>query len=452
MICGDNIEVLKTYPDNFFDSICTDAPYGLGEEPDPMEVMKDWVEKGYHEVKGSGGFMGKSWDAFVPQPLFWKEAFRVLKPGGHVLCFFGTRTYDWGVMAMRFAGFEIRDQIDYIYGVGFPKSLAIDKAIDKHLGVESKVVGQEKRAGKIAGTYGAFEGDNLIKEAVSFEAKQWTGWGSNLKPAHEPIVLARKPISEKTVASNVLKHHTGGINIDATRIGTEGARNNGSGMKSEIFGKYNPTEKVDYGKGRFPSNIILGCNCETEEHEEGCAVKEMDRQSGVSKSGNGAIRSSTTTIEQKFAGIKPQGLEVSYSDVGGASRFFYIAKPTEGEKEKGLRNFEYKDPASVTDFRPTLKSNPENWSNGTETPYTRTKQRKNIHPTIKPISLMQYLVRMITPPNGTCCDPFNGSGTTGIACKLEGFNYVGIEQNEYDCKISEARIAAWQSIKQEKLF
>lgn len=133
VICGDNIEELRKLPDNYADSIVTDAPYGLGKEPDANEVLKDWVEKGYHEIKSKSGFMGKSWDAFVPQPLFWKEVFRVLKPGGHLLCFFGTRTYDWGVMAIRLAGFEIRDQIMWLYGSGFPKSYNVANGIEGKL-------------------------------------------------------------------------------------------------------------------------------------------------------------------------------------------------------------------------------------------------------------------------------------------------------------------------------
>ena len=143
VINGDNIDVLKQYPDNYFDSIVTDPPYGLGKEPNAADLMKDWIEHGYHEIGGSG-FMGKEWDAFVPQPIFWKEVFRVLKHGGHVLSFFGTRTYDWGVMSMRFAGFEVRDCIQWLYGSGFPKSHNISKALDKLEGAEREVIGKGK--------------------------------------------------------------------------------------------------------------------------------------------------------------------------------------------------------------------------------------------------------------------------------------------------------------------
>jgi DNA modification methylase len=297
VINGNNIDLLKQYPDNYFDSVVTDPPYGLGKEPDAAELMKDWIEQGYHEIKGTG-FMGKEWDAFVPQPLFWKEVFRVLKHGGHIVAFYGTRTYDWGVMAMRFAGFEVRDCIQWIYGSGFPKSHNISKAIDKmpkankrlfdfaellkttrtKLGLSlseadklicngstmysfiegRKVDGVLKiyppnkefytkiqthfkindwddivennleNIGIEIGSYG-FQANNErwckeknITQITTDQAKQWDGWGSALKPANEPIVLARKPLEKGlSIAENVLKWGTGGINIDGCRVGNQ---------------------------------------------------------------------------------------------------------------------------------------------------------------------------------------------------------------------------------------
>jgi len=224
VINGDNIEVLKTYPDNYFDSIVTDPPYGLGKEPNPNELLKDWIEKGYHEIQGKG-FMGKEWDAFVPQPNFWKEVFRVLKPGGHVLAFYGTRTYDWGVMAMRFAGFEVRDCIQWLYGSGFPKSHNIGKSVDKLKGNERKLVGEGK-SGKTAKAFNLNEqqreaGTGILagQYEITKGNSEWEGWGSALKPANEPIVLARKPLEKGlSIAENVLKWGTGGINIDGCRV------------------------------------------------------------------------------------------------------------------------------------------------------------------------------------------------------------------------------------------
>ncbi|RLC97828.1 MAG: hypothetical protein DRI46_12320, partial [Chloroflexi bacterium] len=227
LLNGDCFELLKTLPENSVDSIVTDPPYGLGKEPDAYEMLKSWVDQDHYDHNIKHGFMGKEWDSFVPQPAVWKECLRVLKPGGHLLSFFGTRTYDIGTLAIRLAGFEIRDQIDYLYGSGFPKSHNISKAILKN---------------------------------TPNEAKYWNGWGSSLKPAHEPITLARKPLSEKTIAANVLKHGVGGINIDDCRVGDEplvamkasslGNNRTMAGGKADI--NYKPIDKL----GRFPANVI----------------------------------------------------------------------------------------------------------------------------------------------------------------------------------------------------
>lgn len=518
IIHGNNIDKLKEFPDNYFDSIVTDPPYGLGKEPDAVELMKDWVEKGYHEITGSG-FMGKEWDAFVPQPIFWKEVFRVLKHGGHVLSFFGTRTYDWGVMSMRFAGFEVRDCIQWVYGNGFPKSHNISKAIDKIYGAEREVTGQRISAYGDSEKSETDDGRNLwgkesTKEVflknkpASEEAKEWDGWGSALKPATEPIVLARKPLEKGlSIAENVLKWGTGAINIDASRIG----------MKKEDFDSYVKKrlsfDNVDVNKGwknssknlsaeeyienssqgRFPANLILthhhDCVCkglkkvgsgerknhedgevsnanegykrpnkssythkdssviasygeETIEHWEcvdGCPIKIMDEQSGETKS----QRSERGNIlnNNVFGKYNPQeNTTRGYNDLGGASRFFYVAKASKSERNRGLSEFEEKKPQHDfgTDFG-------ESRSTRTHTP------TKNFHPTVKPVKLMQYLVRLITPPFGKVLDPFCGSGTTGIACKLEGFEFVGIEQDAEYCKIAEARIVNYTEEQEEEL-
>jgi hypothetical protein len=344
---GDNIEVLKKYPDNYFDAVVTDPPYGLGKEPNAEDVMKGWIEKGYHEVGGSG-FMGKEWDAFIPQPIFWKEVFRVLKHGGHVLAFYGTRTYDWGVMAMRFAGFEVRDTIYWHYGSGFPKSHNISKAIDKMPKANNRLVEfsellKEKRNqlnlsiseadDLICGgstMYNFLEGRNIngvlkiyppnkdfyekiksqykiegwddiiennldiiglekgnfgfqadgkrwneereLKEATTEEAKQWDGWGSALKPASEPIVMARKPLEKGlSIAENVLKYGTGAINIDGCRVGSEvrtmpifsnDGKTDGTTFNLNANIQHHREETT---QGRFPANLIMThhpeCEC-----------------------------------------------------------------------------------------------------------------------------------------------------------------------------------------------
>jgi len=237
---GNNIDLLKNYPDNYFDSVVTDPPYGLGKEPNAVELMKDWIEYGYHEISGKG-FMGKEWDAFVPQPIFWKEIYRVLKPGGHILAFYGTRTYDWGVVSMRFAGFEVRDCIQWLYGSGFPKSHNISKALDKMEGAYREVLGERKGMGTsgnvyvsnnenyIGGNKGIYKSKIDITAPTTDAAKLWDGWGTALKPANEPIVLARKPLEKGlSIAENILKWGVGGINIDASRIGTTENLNGGA--------------------------------------------------------------------------------------------------------------------------------------------------------------------------------------------------------------------------------
>jgi len=455
---GDCIIEMGKYPDNYFHAIVTDPPYGLGKEPDPNLVLKHWIEKGYHEIQGKG-FMGKEWDAFVPQPNLWKEVFRVLKPGGHVLAFYGTRTYDWGVMAMRFAGFEVRDCIQWLYGSGFPKSHNISKAIDKLNGVES-IKGNLKFKG---GTQlGVINDDNWKPKDVyeefanTEEAKEWDGWGSALKPANEPIVLARKPLEKGlSIAENVLKWGTGGINIDGCRVGNEGTTKRSH--QSEYPKKENGTEDrsghwarvgheiEELNKGRFPANIILThhseCECKSEETSENwdchsdCPIRIMDEQSG---NVGGNSRTSKSTYDKGIWGnAKAVESKALYNDKGGASRFFYVAKASKSERNKGLEGFEAKQSigggGGIGDYLDDVNSASGKYG-------SEKAPNKNFHPTVKPVKLMQYLVRLITPPNGIVLDPFCGSGTTGIACKLEKFSFVGIEQDAEYTKIAEARI------------
>ena len=381
---GNNIDILKTITDNSIDSIVTDPPYGLGKEPNAIEVLTSWVTKGFHEIKGKG-FMGKEWDAFVPQPIFWKECKRVLKPGGYLLSFAGTRTYDWIVMGLRIAGFEIRDQIAWVYGSGFPKSHDIRKAIDKVYGAEREVVGKDSRTAKPENTtvnMGIGFGKWDITSPSTDQAKQWQGWGTALKPALEPIVVARKKL-EGTVAENVLKYGVGGINVDGCRVETDDDIS-GISSKTSIWGVNGDSKEVvskgnTYG-GRFPANFI---------HDNSEEVVDLLQDS---------------------------------------ARFFYTPKASQKERNKGLDEFEEN---TITDGR--IKSIDNAYNRGETI-------KKNIHPTVKPIDLMRYLVKLVTPKNATCLDPFMGSGTTAIACKLEGINYIGCELNEEYAKIAESRI------------
>jgi DNA modification methylase len=420
---GNNLDILRTFEDNSIDSIVTDPPYGLGKEPNAVEVLQSWITVGYHEIKGKG-FMGKEWDSFVPQPIFWKECLRVLKPGGHLLSFAGTRTYDWVVMGLRIAGFEIRDLIAWVYGSGFPKSHDISKAIDKVMGAERKVVGKGV-SGKTAiwqenGGMGNFN----ITAPSTDEAKQWQGWGTALKPALEPIVVARKPL-ESTVANNVLKYGVGGINIDGCRVGDEeiSTHNAPKGtFAGGESGRGSDTESYKNHNGRFPANFIHdgseevlklfpNTNPDTAHYRGKQGSPFMGIDGTLPKEGTNSIR-----------GITDNG--------GSAARYFYTPKSSQNERNFGLSQF---DDDVTTDGR----TKPiDNAFNRGET------KRKNIHPTVKPIDLMQYLVRLVTPKGGICLDPYMGSGTTAIACKSEKLDYIGCELDGEYIKIAEARIKA----------
>lgn len=431
-ICTDNYTWLQQQPDNSIDSIVTDSPYGLGKEPDPLLVLRDWLDHGYHELTGAG-FMGKKWDAFVPQPLLWRECLRVLKPGGHLLSFFGTRTYDWGVMAIRIAGFQIRDQIAWVYGSGFPKSHDVSKAIDKAAGAEREVIGQSDRPGKSHGTYSAMKGKNLITSASTDLAKQWSGWGTALKPAMEPIVVARKPLVG-TVPANLEQFGTGAINIDACRVpfiddsdrasATFGSQTD---IKNQGFGSKRPSDGHVYAKdveanplGRWPANLI---------HDGSDEVLECFPNTGISSGGGGNKTPGKHGIYGKFKGHDYSGT-LGFGDSGSASRFFYCAKASREERNRGLENF---------------KKRPLTWSSGTQNPGSFQNEGQNFHPTVKPIALMRYLIRLVTPRSGIVLDPFSGSGTTGIAAELESINCICLENDPDSHATAIARAAAWRT-------
>lgn len=396
---GNNIELLKAYPDNYFDSVCTDCPYGLGKEPDALKLMQDWIDHGYHEITNGGGFMGKKWDNFVPQPILWKEVLRVLKPGGHLLAFFGTRTYDWGVLAIRLAGFEIRDMITWHYAEGFPKSLNIEKQLTK---------------------------------MGSDVAEDWEGWGSALKPATEPICLARKPL-EGTICDNVLVHGTGGINIGDCRIEFKSdqdlnAATYGTGTNI-IGGNYVGSKLTDGRKniqansaGRFPANVIF-------DYEMAIA---LDAQSGELTSGNMDVikKGNNNNVFGQYNPVRTTG----YGDTGGASRFFYVAKAAQYERNIGCEGLAKKQGG----FK-----NASGRGISERDPYA-DNEVYNGHPTIKPISLMRYLIRMVTPKGGICLDHYAGSGTTGCAAYFEDIGEIVLmELEEEYMPIIKARTDYW---------
>jgi DNA modification methylase len=475
LFVGNNLEILPTLPDNSIDSIVTDPPYGLSDNKYVADTIARWIAGERDFVPDGKGFMGKAWDAFVPPPALWDECLRVLKPGGHLLAFFGSRTQDIGALAIRLAGFEIRDSIAWLYGSGFPKSMDISKAIDKAAGAEREVIG-ERTTGIGTGqgnTAIMGDGNRDITAPSTPEAQQWQGWGTALKPALEPIVVARKPI-EGTVANNVLKWGTGGLNIDGSRIGSDGGTA-GAGAGARVFGdglngpRGNPVE----GLGRWPANIILShtelCNptgqtlknktsagkrtatfgtqdtqsggdgsggwsgyeYETEVYEciEGCPVKLLDEQSGTLKSG--AMKSGTKAQDLQTNSIgawtdRTLTTEFQASE-GGASRFFYVAKASKRDRNEGLDDL----PLRKSDQRSEVAAGI--WAE-MEAP------KQNFHPTVKPTALMEYLVKLVTPPNGTVLDPFTGSGSTGKAAILQGFNFIGIEMTEEYVPIIEGRL------------
>lgn len=709
IIRGDCVEAMAGLADGSVDAVVTDPPYGLGSEPDTAEVLRHWLAGDDYKHRG-GGFMGKTWDSFVPGPAVWRECFRVLKPGGHLLCFAGTRTVDLMGVAIRLAGFERRDLIAFMFGSGFPKSLDVSKAIDKRPGVAShrefaahlverreaaglaradvseKVVGtrsgacwnwehhqfpeakwwpalrdllgldderwglviaeaEREKLARVAGGHG-WAKDGLSGHGEEFditapatpEAERWQGWGTALKPAHEPVVVARKPLAG-TVAGNVLQYGTGALAIDACRVGHASpedlaesqAKNPGRDdlVSSDVYGAGRPQQSVN-AAGRWPANVVLSCECPGDEHDgELCPVRLLDEQTGERP---GAVsngqRGSADDVAGYDGGWGAREQRPGYGDSGGASRFFLTVPadkicvlcslplvesagsytppsdpvpatapddapaPQSPEPEGSSRNSDTsapiaaesssttpptsmatgptapptaatpladwivqharsaaslcdscatatahevaerlrnpieeslagpgstsvpsvrilsqslaliaegsrstgtipttatlsalcgsaaavttgRTPASVTASEPDrlrlrycpkssraernagLEGFEETWrgtlSGGT---HERVDDRagknrtgtvaRNVHPTVKPVELMRWLVRLVTPPGGTVLDPFAGSGTTGIAAVLEGFSFTGIEREAEYADIAEARIRWWE--------
>lgn len=471
---GDCLEELKKLGDCSVDAVITDPPYGLSNTKPAQvaDVLAAWVTGDTKVVPElSKGFMGKTWDGFVPPPAVWEECLRVLKPGGHMAVFAGARTQDLMGLSIRLAGFEIRDTLGWIYGSGFPKSMDISKAVDKgqalskaraleftewmrstgitatqineatntNMGnhyltnrtqpaiatadlfdklrpllpevperierlvaertgiewsdyVKREVVGKHQSGLHTgpSGVGGHGEG-GAITTSASDEAKKWEGWGTALKPAIEPIILARKPLAG-TVAANVLEHGVGGLNIDASRVGTDVTVTKRPVAKSDgkVHGKFNGGEDTENPAGRFPANVLL------DEH----AAEELDKQSGVSVSrantySDGRKQKSATAAMNP--GVGRRDPSNSHSDSGGASRFFPV--------------FKYQAKAPKKE-RPVIE---------------RDDGTKVQHPTVKPLALMEWLTTLITPPEGVILDPFAGTGTTLQAATNTGHRSIGIE-------------------------
>jgi site-specific DNA-methyltransferase (adenine-specific) len=394
LFAGDCRERLRDLPDASVDSCVTDAPYDL------VSIVKRFGKADsapcQHGTDGAfaraaRGFMGQTWDGtgVAFDPATWREVLRVLKPGGYLLAFGGSRTYHRMACAIEDAGFELRDQIMWIYGSGFPKS------------------------------------HNLHGEQE--------GWGTALKPAHEPIAMARKPLIG-SVAANVALHGTGAINIDGCRIGDSGARNNGRQAGTNgIYGHIGGTERTDYGKGRWPANIIHDGSDEV--------VAAFPVAPG--QQGDLAGHSRNRTSRGIYGDMKAERDAVARGDSGTAARFFYCAKATRADREAGCEALPTRAAGQVSE---TSGQHITRRDEGYEMP-----QRANHHPTVKPTDLMRYLVRMVTPTGGTVLDPFTGSGSTGRAAILEGFEFVGCELTPEYLPIAEARIADARRLRADEI-
>lgn len=397
---GDCLGVLNSLEPNSIDSIVTDPPYGLGREPDALVMLRAWIEGDCYEVRSKSGFMGKEWDAFVPQPAVWKAAFRALKPGGYALSYFGTRTYDLGVLAMRIAGFEVRDLVAWLYGSGFPKSLDVSKAIDKAAGAEREVLRERYTVKRIKPGATVVAEGKWGKQEIPYTARDtapateaavaWQGFGTALKPAIEPIVLARKPLIG-TVAENVLKHGTGALNIDGCRVATDETAAVGSpswgGPMKRLSGAPGQEGKLvprapPKNNGRWPANVVHDGSDEVlaafpnAPGQQRYVGPEHGERPSRGIYGDFGARSENA----------PRG------DSGSAARFFYCAK-ADSDDRLGSK-----------------------------------------HPTVKPLDLMQWLVRLVTPPGGLVLDPFAGTGTTGEAAFREGLRSILIEREAEYCE------------------
>jgi site-specific DNA-methyltransferase (adenine-specific) len=421
LFLGDCLDVLRTLEADSIDAIVTDPPYGLEFMGKKWDSFGRDTGNGYREKpRMTADHMGKGFKELpnhfeAGRPFQrWCEAWaieclRVLKPGGHLLAFGGTRTWHRMVCAIEDAGFEIRDSISWIYGNGFPKSLNVSAAIDKHLGATRPVVETipDRWAGKgdvLQRATQDVRAEAHITSSATAAAAAAEGWGTALKPAHEPIVVARKPLAG-TVAANVLAFSTGALNIDGCRIGTTRAVPASHSKTPTTIagvglgvGDRRPASELDPNIGRWPPNVVLG--------EE--AAAELDRQSGTLTSGANPARRKSDKFRDAYGEFAGQEECTPHRDTdsGGASRFFPV--------------FRYEAKAAAHE-RPRS-------ADGTA------------HPTVKPVDLMSWLVRLVTPPGGTVLDPFGGSGTTAEACIVEGFRCVLIEQDPAYAELIKTRL------------
>lgn len=442
---GSMLDLLEFIAPCSVDSVVTDPPYGLTtitkrfgkENSAPAQYGSDGSFS-----RLSRGFMGKEWDGsgIETRPDTWRKCYEVLKPGGYLLAFGGSRTYHRIACAIEDAGFEIRDCIMWLYGSGFPKSMNIGLMLDKKNGTDSPIVGYTDQLDITGGNWCNNQGERVL-HPVRQPQNEWAGWGTALKPAYEPVIVARKPC-EGSVLENVIQHRTGGLNIDECRIG-EGSGDIKTVKYPDIRGdldynchrEYRQAESVEYAvedKGRYPSNVILTYD-KTDEAEV-CGgmpdTKSSGGQYSIPTFGGG---SDGVCYFKSKGSARIQTDNYYPGDEGSAARYYYCAKASARDRDEGLDEFKAAD-GGVYEFR-------QDGSLDGSVP-----SRRNIHPTVKPVDLMQYLVRLVTPKGGTVLDPFNGSGSTGKAVMFENrdrganYKYIGIELTPEYLPIAAARI------------
>ncbi|QKY11645.1 site-specific DNA-methyltransferase [Janthinobacterium lividum] len=450
---------MRTLPDDSVDSVVTDPPYGIsfmGKAWDGADIVARTERRrgfashapdagpngGHKSIAAEAGkydLAPAAMRAFQDFSEDWaREAFRVLKPGGHLLSFSSARTYHRMTSGIEDAGFEIRDQIMWVFGSGFPKSQNVSKALDKAAGAERAVLSEGRAVkrmipGADQDATGSWTKDNgreyvpQVTAPATDDAAQWDGWGTALKPAHEPICVARKPLAKgHTVAANVLAHGTGAINIDACRVEPTGESRGRTGEASQDQ-RYTSSGGTNFAatpgvrggapEGRWPANLIHDGSAEV--------VALFPVQAGASAPVMGAEPSSMT--KSVFGQINRQASNAFHGDTGSAARFFYCAKASRADRNAGLV-----DPGPQFESGTTLRT--------VEVAAAAGDLAGNIHPTVKPTDLMAYLCRLVTPPGGVVLDPFMGSGSTGKAAMREGFRFIGVEQSAQYFPLCTARI------------
>jgi len=404
VLVGRVEDVCLNFDAGVFDAVLCDPPYGLG-------------------------FMDSAWDHQVPSPELWSKVLCVCKPGAWLMAFGGTRLHHRTVCGIEDGGWQVRDSLAWMYGTGFPKSYNISKGIDKAVGAEREVVGSGRSGQTRHAMAGDFAGAYDVTAPATTDAERWEGYGTALKPAYEPICLAQKP-RDGTFVNNALTHGCGGLAIDSSRIPTDGpiVKTRSSSFGGAAYGGGNGQYTVSANdSGRWPANVILD--------EE--AGSDLDVQSGESTSST-HVRKIKARPKQFTKGKEKAHQTTGQADSGGASRFFYCPKASRKEREAGLEGFET---SIVNDGRATSMDNA----------YQRgDTQRRNTHPTVKPIDLIRYLARLILPPTREdgaprrILVPFSGSGSEMIGCLLAGWDeVVGIEMSEEYAEISRARIEHW---------